>query len=562
MAEVKRARKLRPTRAGRPASLTLDLFAPGMTLIHRAGLGGLACTLRYVERAYSSGQLRSKDLPAGPWRDGPPWEVMPHAVRLDFGEPPRAGEYLTRLFAVAFRITDHLIDLPGQYETRPSLAVRAELQAGLTLTFLQHGRVRDLSKQPITVEYDPDGDGKTVIRTQYRHCSWYKHQDGGEVLADQHGLVPDTLEVIGPLNPGAVVRHNAFPGNTKVEENADRLICLYFAMVGCLALSVNRGAGVLLIPEVNHLQQFCLVRPFLTPTSARDCRIASAADAALQAQVRLLGKRIIAASDLPEIYAMTFQPTTWASQQKSRVDTIYVSAGDETRLSQFDVAMQELPPRIVPPRVEQRKGKVRGPEEQDEYFWADSVVRPLVAENLALGRSWYTGFTSLMTAIDSRGKPVRGKIAFERKGLKAMSERLLWDHEREAVLVRAVHTAISNHLGRICADTDQGRPLSQATKNRWDRFKERFRLSLTGAKTAEQCRNALCVLFAGSVHNPELTKKWQQVMPLLLEDWRKARDLGLLALASYGGRGDEPLAGPQQGQGTDEGKSDTTGRTS
>ena len=57
-----------------------------------------------------------------------------------------------------------------------------------------------------------------------------------------------------------------------------------------------------------------------------------------------------------------------------------------------------------------------------------------------------------------------------------------------------------------------------------------------GAKTPEQCRNALCTLFANAGNNPELAKGWQEILPLLLNDWTKARDLGLLALASHAGR--------------------------
>src|SRR3972149_1327597 len=110
---------------------------------------------------------------------GPPWEAPSPSVRLDFGEPSHASEYLNRLFTAAFRIADHLVDLPGQYETRPALAVRAELQAGLLLTFLQHGRVRDLASQANTMEYDGQGDGRTLLRTGDRGGSWYKHQKGG-----------------------------------------------------------------------------------------------------------------------------------------------------------------------------------------------------------------------------------------------------------------------------------------------------------------------------------------------------------------------------------------------
>ena len=125
-----------------------------------------------------------------------------------------------------------------------------------------------------------------------------------------------------------------------------------------------------------------------------------------------------------------------------------------------------------------------------------------------------------------------------------MIDKIKWDQESEPALVRAVHTAIANHLGRIREETNHDRPLSQATKNRWNRFRERLRLSLVGAKTPEQCRNALCVLFAGSGTNPELAQKWQEILPLLVQDWQKARDLGLLALASYAGREPENAKHP------------------
>ncbi len=41
------------------ASLTMGLFAPGMTILHRAGLGGLAATLRSIERNVKSRGLRA-----------------------------------------------------------------------------------------------------------------------------------------------------------------------------------------------------------------------------------------------------------------------------------------------------------------------------------------------------------------------------------------------------------------------------------------------------------------------------------------------------------------------
>jgi CRISPR-associated protein Cas8a1/Csx13 len=107
--------------------------------------------------------------------------------------------------------------------------------------------------------------------------------------------------------------------------------------------------------------------------------------------------------------------------------------------------------------------------------------------------------------------------------------------EDQTLFVRAIHRAIQFSLGRIRQDTDGDGPLSQATKNRWDRFRERLRLDLVGAKTADQCRNAICTLFGKAGRNPELQRDaWQRILPLFSDShWRKARDLALLAQASY-----------------------------
>jgi CRISPR-associated protein Cas8a1/Csx13 len=532
--------------------LRMDLFAPGMTLLHRAGLGGLACSLRAIDRAYQDGRLTADEVPGGPWPEQqPPWKITAQEITLDFGKAEQASDFLKRLFRIAFAVKDGMIYLPGQYDQDPPLVVRAELQNGLTLTFLQHGRVRKLDKDPTLVEYDPDGTGVATVRLEYKKCSGYRHQEGWSDLVDRKGrLAGAVVEVGGPLNPGAMVRHNAFAADTKIEDPPERLLPLYFALVGCLALPVNRGVGVLIVPGVTDLLTFARMRPLMTPTSAKECRITSAGDAALQAQVRLWNKVAIAANDLPACYAMTLRPTPWATQQKSRVATLHVPPGEERRLEQFAKALAELAPRVVTRKRKQTqgRGKQKTVVEHQESFWVDSNVRPLVADNLALGRPWYAGFTRLMIAIDNSGTPIRDKLPFERKGLHAMTEnKIFWEQEGETIVVKAVHRAISNSLGRIKQDTDGpgNAPPSQATKNRWDRFKERLRLALVGAKTADQCRNALCTLFGNAGPNSELQRGWPIILPMLSDkNWQKARDLALLALASYAGKGgagaDEP----------------------
>ena len=144
-----------------------------------------------------------------------------------------------------------------------------------------------------------------------------------------------------------------------------------------------------------------------------------------------------------------------------------------------------------------------------------------------------------MTAINpATDNPYRHQLAFEREGLNAMvTDDRIWEDDGEALVVRAVHEAISHRLGRIREDTDGDRPLSQATKNRWNRFRERLRLDLAGAKTQAQVRFVLCDLFSRAGQLPSLKNGWQTMLPMFGESrWQQSRDLALLACASYTGK--------------------------
>jgi CRISPR-associated protein Cas8a1/Csx13 len=527
-----------------PDHLTMQLFAPGMSALHRAGLGGLACTLKAMERQYQEGRLTNSKLPA-PFVDGaPPWDIDEQSITLRFGKPEKTAVYLQRLFEFAFAIRkDGLIELPGQHISECITPVLADLQLGLTLTILQFGRSRTLAKESSTVNYDPEGEGIPGITVEYRKCSGFKHQNGWRVFTGRNGTItPESVDIDGIISPGSVVRHAAFTTSTTAADPPERMLPLYFALVGCVALPVNRGVAVLLVPEVESLLDFIVDRPWMTPSTARQALVTNAADAALQSHVRMRVKKQICGTAISGCYAMTFTSTPWASQQKSRVATIQVPAGDDNLLNRFERALALLPPRIVTHMVKKTtgRGKNKIVMEHPESFRADSVIRPLIADNLALGRKWYASFTHLMIKNNPATKtPYRNQLFFERKGLYDMiSDSTMWDQEGETLVVQAVHEAILHSLGRIRRETDgqNAKKLSQATKNRWERFREKLRLDLAGAKTEAQLRFALSDLFSRGGSNSVLRQSWEKVLPVIRSDWQLARDLGLLALVSYAGR--------------------------
>ena len=88
-------------------------------------------------------------------------------------------------------------------------------------------------------------------------------------------------------------------------------------------------------------------------------------------------------------------------------------------------------------------------------------------------------------------------------------------------------------FGAIAAEA----PNPATMKNRFNGEREKWRLAFHGSKTQEQIRGALADLWSRAGANRELREKWPVVLPLLrAEHWRSARDLALIALASYSSR--------------------------
>jgi CRISPR-associated protein Cas8a1/Csx13 len=531
----------------------MRLFAPGMSLLHRAGLGGLACTLRGMERQYKNGLLCEEKLPA-PFRDGkPPWDIDEQTITLRFGTPENAGCYLKKLFAFAFQIRDGVIYLPGQYpDPPPSLAVRAAIQDGIQNTFLQHGPTcgSRSGERTVTITVDESFVSFTHdVFTSYKHQGWFWldrdekakgkdpttgkklktgkriqiHQTFPAVAADWT-LSGSLHEIDNKLSPGGIVRHDRF-GESAIRETDAGLICLHFALVGCLTLSVNPVTAVLLIPEVSDLHVFADQRRWLTPQTVRECRVAGAADAALQAQVRVRARQAAFDIDVPSCLAMTCRPTQWNKKQKCRVATTQVPVGSDVVLDRYERALNWLPPRL------------REVGEHDAY-WVDSVIRPLIAENLAECQEWYRDFVRVYRSS-------RSELPSDRKGLHAMTtdDQMFDRPEEELTVVRAVHDAMRSRFREI------GKLYADRPRLKMDKFKDeadRWGRAFAGAMTADQFRKLLCDLFRRGGLNSELQERWQQLLPMLRPTaWQLARDLALIGICSYQPRSELETASDQ-----------------
>jgi len=480
--------------------------------LHRAGLGGLAATLRWIEQ-----ELPADQRPPGAW------SIDDRRVELSWKGANGAKPFLEQLYKLAFRIKDGLIELPGLYGNGPhNLEVQAELQQGMSMTILQFGPNRKASGFAVK-SYPVD---EQVLTIQHQNLTGYTHQSEWQKLVTSKGTLRTQVAISGTIAPGFVQRHVVFPATT-IEQSPGLAIALHFALVGTISLAIDRKSAVLLVPDVSNLDTFVTRQKHLIPRDAKGCRISSPADAALQAQIRVHQVEKSQRLKVDRCLAVLFTSKSWNEKQKTRAAVLDVDP-DINALDKFDIAMRELQPRIALAKPA-KKGESPVP------FWAESVVRPLVAENLARRQPWYQDFRRLVVSSDGSddSQKVR-QLGFEKKGLQAMIQAP-WEDQGEEAVVRAVHEAMYRRFGMISQETNGNRT---TFINRAERQMQRWRLAFAGAKTPDDFRNALTDLWSRSGYNPVLKSSWRSILPFLCDEsrWKLTRDLALLALASYEGR--------------------------
>jgi CRISPR-associated protein Cas8a1/Csx13 len=528
--QVKAARNAKKSKVGSataaPADLVLGLHDPGLTTMLRAGLGGLAASLRAIARTQNPDHQWPAPVPLGPGEA----VVEPSRITLRWGGDPEAT--LRALFEGSFEIRNGLIHLPGAWDPSRAWTIQlgAALQNGLKRTFLQHGQTT--KKEGAARPHGFEIDDRTITVTYQPYAS-FKHQGVWKDVLK--GLKSGSVELAGWANPGAVGRHNAFDV-TEWSYGPAEALCGIFAIVGCVSLGITQsgGAGALVILEPADLVRFAEVRPRLTPDKLEDAHVAGASDAVLHVHLVLRMEQLARdRSGIAAVHGLTLRATPWASQQKSRIATVSPTSIHERTLDEYDIVARTLPVKL---RVTRGKDTGEG-EEGTGYFAVASALRGFIAENLAKGRRWFTGFATAVTLEKQprflhRYRTMKDNLGAlrteERSGLIAMTDKL---EEAEKHFVRSVHVALRRRFGAIAKECEGN---LATMKNRFQGERDKWRMAFAGSKTHEQIRGALADLWSRAGANRELQAHWEELLPLLRpEHWQTARDLGLVALASY-----------------------------
>lgn len=499
------------------------LSNPRYTLLHRAGLAGLWMSLfQFEQENFQPDNLH--------------WRLYPQGLTLEWEGIDL--DVLDALFKQAFQIDDDgMIQLRGLNPQKLPLEERLICHEGIINTFVQHtSACKSPSKQPkqksFFEEEDKPGTGITI---SYRDVRWYIHQDFAKSLCNKQGeLIDGFINVAGWLNPGAAVRHVAFSQQTSFEELAVDALVLAFAPVACCYFRLRshlrheRSQYALVIPEIDNLEDYAQYRRGSYRVVAfRDLYATGTADAGLRFLVADQTTTTLEEYHVQRCQVITLGTVTWSKQQKTRTDLSIINPAPETQET-YRLARQLLPDR----------------ELDGEYgrFVISSLARELITDNLVNSRHWYAGFSSTINS-----NALFEQLSFERGGLNAMVHSVGQWSDTEKRFVMACHEALSRIYGKVKEDV-----LEQANRNKASsefingelrrKFNQKaiqIRAEINRCKNAATFRRFITQFWSNAGQLPTLHAHWSELMELAVnpKTWSLARDLALLALASYKGKG-------------------------
>ncbi len=463
------------------SKFTLSLFNPNTLLPHRGGIAGLALALSDIQP--DNALLR--------------WHISEDAVDLSWECSDR--EAMEWLVQQTYQIQDGLLVARS---LKLSFQGKYAFSQGVVSTFLQHSKQRSLEKTPTLIPIVVEENQPEIILTHRKliDCYYLRELKG---VFNSKGKFNSAIPIKGHHLPGLV---ECFV-NGEYQESPLGFIALLFLPLACSYYLMVNGRYALVIPEVTNLNAWISRRQKQGSRSYKDFRSASTGEAGLRL---LLEEQTI--SDLNqhkvnycEAYQLGKQP--WDVQQTGLKQAVYRIYASDQILAIYQSAVALFPAKV---RV----------TDKGESWLALSKVLPWIAENLVAGYAWYSGFYEFRKAND----------IYEREGLVSMTENFLQLHEQK--LFDAVQGAFRVYLsGQNKQAQRQGRPLD------YGQVTDKLIYRLQRPNTQQEFAKAL-VDFLSQFRSKPAQGIGKEIYAWIHgAEWRKARDLALLAVVTYQGKG-------------------------
>jgi CRISPR-associated protein Cas8a1/Csx13 len=500
--------------------MVIKLNAPGMTSLHKAGLAGLYMTLQAFDET-------------GVKIEGLDWQLESTSVILTWQEEMTGAAFNALINKSFRRDEDGFVRFAGlEAQKPPTTEQKYYLYTALLNSFLQFGPHRPTGNKRI-LSYEVDN--RLFWIKEFAPITKFRHQDAAKDFINTKGQFKDSVEAGGWLYPGGGQRHVAH-GETKLSESIATALALMFAPVGVIYYLLRSHAKgrkarlAMLIPEIQDLELYAQIRQVFASRGVLDLTASSASDAALRMitsiEANRVSNQLAEFTEGPFVCRMiTFGIVPWNEKQKSRTYVRSVVSGQLSGLENYRKADAIFKNRWQHIRAKRdRKGNQTEPE---RYFATTYSAREFIADNIAQGKIWYHDLAMYMSSKESCEQ-----LLYERKELNEMVEKASYDDENERTFIGVCHESWRRRLGKLGkrAATENTSFSSLVKKEA-----EKLRTSLARSKNADTLRETVVDFWARAGANEKLQGQGLiSLLPLFNEkNWRKTRDLALLALISY-----------------------------
>lgn len=507
------------------SQFNLSLFDPNTLLPHRAGIAGLALTLSGLDKNNAPVQ----------------WEISKDAVSLNWNFSDK--EAIEWLMEKAYEIQDGLLITPS---LNLSPQGRYTFSQGILSTFLQYSRGgKEFDKTRARERNFEIDDAQITVSASELAWSYYtggikkptkkelknspnsvskKTPPGFLDAFDKKGKFKHKVELCGRHLPGLIEDFT----NGYYSQSPELFFALLFLPLACnyYRLPPQKLIGkyryALVIPEVNNLVAWVERRRLLSSRSYKDFCSPSAGEAGL----RLLFEEWLT-GDLQqhqvrycEVYQLGEQP--WDGSQSGLKQAVYRVHASDTVLEIYQSAVSIFPAKVL--------------TKEDKSWLSLSKVLPWIADNLISSRAWYSGFYEFTKkraeheVIQLDGRKVKPRLyKFEHKGLIKMTEHLQPHEQTLFIAVQGAFRAFRH--GQIKQAESQGR------KPDWDQITNKVIYRLQRPSTQQEFATAL-VDFLSQFRSKDSRGVGREIYVWIHgPEWRKARDLTMLAVATYQGKG-------------------------
>ncbi|WP_309736932.1 type I-MYXAN CRISPR-associated Cas8a1/Cmx1 [Chamaesiphon sp. OTE_75_metabat_556] len=473
--------------------LTLSIYDPNTLLPHRAGIAGLALAL--------SSMPKEKALVK--------WEITEDEVKLAWECIDR--EAVQWLVKNTYRIADGgYLDVPALKLDRQGLYSFTE---GVTSTFLQHSKQRKRDNNSVSLAFQID-EGSPEVRIDFRPLLECYYTGDLKDAFNTTGAFKSEISLKGHHLPGLV---ECFV-NGAYQESPQNFIALIFTPLACSYHKLPEARSALVIPEINNLTQWIYRKQELSGRSYRNFRTSSAGESGLQFLWReaLIDDADKYKVEYCEVYQLGKQ--TWDGNQSYLKQAVYRIRVKPENIQIYDSARQFFPLQI---KTNDKK--------ENETWLALSKTLPWICDNLIADKPWYSGFYEFR----------KRNVLYERTGLVKMTENYL--NVQEQILFDAIQGAFSAYLrGQIVQAQKQGRKLDYGQVT--DKVIYRFQRP----STQQEFASAL-VDFLSQFRSKAASGMGAEIYAWIHREsqWKQARDLALLAIATYKSKKGDPLDGQE-----------------